>query len=113
MPTRKQLGLVRASMSGLAWSCCRCHCMAAGQSPAPLHSQVKSDEHMAKVKEQLVFERNQIEAAEARRREREAKKFGKQVSCLQAGASHVQPWLRCAVAASDRHLFQWSGLPLD
>ena len=40
---------------------------------------------MARVKEQLVFERGQIEAAEARRREREAKKFGKQVRVLAGG----------------------------
>lgn len=41
---------------------------------------VKSDEHMARVKEQLLYEKNVIETAEQRRREREAKKFGKQVA---------------------------------
>ncbi|KXZ53630.1 hypothetical protein GPECTOR_6g547 [Gonium pectorale] len=40
---------------------------------------VKSDEHMAKVKEQLMFEQKQIEAAEERRKQREAKLYGKQV----------------------------------
>ncbi|GLC34406.1 hypothetical protein PLESTB_000731900 [Pleodorina starrii] len=40
---------------------------------------VKSDEHMAKVKEQLMFEQKQIEAAEERRKQREAKQYGKQV----------------------------------
>lgn len=41
---------------------------------------VKSDEHMAKVKEQLVHEQQVIEGAEQRRKQREAKKFGKQVA---------------------------------
>ncbi|GLI67249.1 hypothetical protein VaNZ11_011431 [Volvox africanus] len=40
---------------------------------------VKSDEHMAKVKEQLMFEQRQIEQAEERRKQREAKMYGKQV----------------------------------
>ncbi|GFR44110.1 hypothetical protein Agub_g5272, partial [Astrephomene gubernaculifera] len=40
---------------------------------------VKSDEHMAKVKEQLMFEQKQIEQAEERRKQREAKMYGKQV----------------------------------
>ncbi|KAG2429818.1 hypothetical protein HXX76_010602 [Chlamydomonas incerta] len=40
---------------------------------------VKSDQHMAKVKEQLMFEQKQIEAAEERRKQREAKQYGKQV----------------------------------
>ncbi|KAG2496308.1 hypothetical protein HYH03_005541 [Edaphochlamys debaryana] len=40
---------------------------------------VKSDEHMAKVKEQLMFEQRQIEATEERRKQREAKQYGKQV----------------------------------
>lgn len=40
---------------------------------------VKSDEHMAKVKEQLMFEQRQIELAEERRKQREQKMYGKQV----------------------------------
>lgn len=40
---------------------------------------VKSDEHMAKVKEQLLFETKQIEDSQQRRKERESKKFAKQV----------------------------------
>ncbi|GIL83010.1 hypothetical protein Vretimale_8519 [Volvox reticuliferus] len=40
---------------------------------------VKSDEHMAKVKEQLMFEQRQIELAEERRKQREAKMYGKEV----------------------------------
>mmetsp|Transcript_6237 Transcript_6237/g.13655 ORF Transcript_6237/g.13655 Transcript_6237/m.13655 type:complete len:338 (+) Transcript_6237:240-1253(+) len=40
---------------------------------------VKSDEHMAKVKEQLMFEQKQIELAEERRKQREQKQYSKQV----------------------------------
>ncbi|PNH11380.1 putative rRNA-processing protein EBP2 [Tetrabaena socialis] len=40
---------------------------------------VKTDNHMAKVKKQLMFEQQQIEAAEERRKQREAKQYGKQV----------------------------------
>ena len=41
---------------------------------------VKSDDHMTKVKEQLLYEQQVIETAEQRRRDRETKKFGKQVA---------------------------------
>lgn len=40
---------------------------------------VKSDDHMAKVKEQLMFEQRKIEQSEERRKQREAKMYGKQV----------------------------------
>lgn len=40
---------------------------------------VKSDDHMAKVKEQLLWEQKQIDETEQRRKERESKKFSKQV----------------------------------
>lgn len=40
---------------------------------------VKSDEHMAKVREQLLYEQRQIEEAEERRRQRETKRFQKQL----------------------------------
>lgn len=49
--------------------------------PADYYAEmVKSDEHMARVKEQLLHERQVIQTAEQRRKEREAKKFGKQVA---------------------------------
>lgn len=41
---------------------------------------VKTDDHMARVKEQLLFEQKKIEESSQRRKEREAKKFSKQVS---------------------------------
>lgn len=41
---------------------------------------VKSDEHMARVKEQLIYEQKVIEEAEQRRKERESKKYAKQVA---------------------------------
>lgn len=41
---------------------------------------VKSDGHMAKVKEQLLHEQKVIEEAEQRRKERESKKYSKQVA---------------------------------
>ncbi|MEW5302632.1 MAG: hypothetical protein WDW38_008042 [Sanguina aurantia] len=40
---------------------------------------VKTDEHMSKVKKQLMYEQQQIEQADERRKQREAKQFGKQV----------------------------------
>ncbi|GAX82022.1 hypothetical protein CEUSTIGMA_g9450.t1 [Chlamydomonas eustigma] len=40
---------------------------------------VKTDQHMAKVKEQLMFEQKQIELAEERRKQREQKQYSKQV----------------------------------
>ncbi|KAF5838951.1 eukaryotic rRNA processing [Dunaliella salina] len=40
---------------------------------------VKSDQHMAKVKEQLMFEQRSIEQAEERRKQREQKQYSKQV----------------------------------
>lgn len=40
---------------------------------------VKTDQHMAKVKEQLMFEQRQIELAEERRKQREQKQYSKQV----------------------------------
>jgi len=49
--------------------------------PADYYAEmVKSDEHMARVKEQLLHEQQVIQTAEQRRKEREAKKFGKQVA---------------------------------
>jgi len=45
-----------------------------------LAEMVKSDGHMAKVKEQLVHEQTVIEEAEQRRKERENKKYSKQVA---------------------------------
>lgn len=45
-----------------------------------LAEMVKTDAHMAKVKEQLVHERTVIEESEHRRKERENKKFSKQVA---------------------------------
>lgn len=41
--------------------------------------QVKTDDHMAKVKEQLMHEQKSIEAAEERRKQREQKQYAKQV----------------------------------
>jgi hypothetical protein len=41
---------------------------------------VKSDDHMALVKEQLLYEQRQLEATDTRRRDREAKKFSKEVA---------------------------------
>jgi rRNA-processing protein EBP2 len=41
---------------------------------------VKSDDHMARVKEQLLFETKKIEDSSQRRKERESKRFAKQVS---------------------------------
>lgn len=65
-----QTAVQRFEAAGLAW-----------QRPADYYAEmVKSDEHMAKVKEQLLFEKQQIEAAEQRKKEREAKKFSKQVA---------------------------------
>ncbi|KAL4419941.1 hypothetical protein ABPG75_007039 [Micractinium tetrahymenae] len=65
-----QTAVQRFEAAGLAW-----------QRPADYYAEmVKSDEHMAKVKEQLLFEKQQIEAAEQRKQEREAKKFSKQVA---------------------------------
>ncbi|BDA45324.1 probable rRNA-processing protein EBP2 [Coccomyxa sp. Obi] len=40
---------------------------------------VKSDEHMARVKAQLMHEQSEIEGAQERRKQREAKKYSKQV----------------------------------
>ncbi|KAK9803694.1 hypothetical protein WJX73_001841 [Symbiochloris irregularis] len=40
---------------------------------------VKSDDHMAKVKQQLLYEQNQLQAAEERRKQRDGKKFQKAV----------------------------------
>jgi len=40
---------------------------------------IKSDEHMAKVKQHLISEKQRIEQAEGRRKQRELKKFGKQI----------------------------------
>eukprot|EP00889_Picochlorum_renovo_P004828 jgi/Picre1/31858/NNA_007206.t1 len=45
-----------------------------------LAEMVKTDAHMAKVKEQLVHERTVIEESEQRRKERESRKFSKQVA---------------------------------
>ena len=45
-----------------------------------LAEMVKSDAHMAKVKEQLIHETKVIEESEQRRKERENKKFAKQVA---------------------------------
>ena len=45
-----------------------------------LAEMVKSDGHMAKVKEQLVHEQSVIEDAEQRRKERESRKYSKQVA---------------------------------
>lgn len=56
--------------SGVAW--CR---------PTDYYAEmVKSDDHMARVKEQLLFEQKKIEESAQRRKDREAKKFAKQVS---------------------------------
>eukprot|EP00960_Hanusia_phi_P008496 242350-Hanusia_phi.AAC.1 len=38
---------------------------------------VKTDEHMLKVKKQLIEQSAKVEAAEIRRKQREAKKYGK------------------------------------
>lgn len=60
----------RFEAAGIAW-----------QRPADYYAEmVKSDEHMAKVKEQLLFEKQQIEAAEQRKKDRESKRFAKQVA---------------------------------
>lgn len=40
---------------------------------------VKSDEHMGKVRERLLVQQKQIEESEQRRKQREAKRYGKQV----------------------------------
>lgn len=40
---------------------------------------VKSDEHMKRVRSELLFEQQQLEVREERRKAREAKKYGKQV----------------------------------
>ena len=51
------------------------------QRPADYYAEmVKSDDHMSRVKEQLLYEQQIIETSEQRRRERETKKFGKQVA---------------------------------
>jgi len=51
-----QTAIERFEAAGLAW-----------QRPTDYYAEmVKSDEHMAKVKEQLLFEKQQIEAAEQR-----------------------------------------------
>jgi rRNA-processing protein EBP2 len=48
--------------------------------PADYYAEmVKSDEHMAKVKEQLLLEQRSIAEAEERRKAREMKKYSKQV----------------------------------
>lgn len=68
------LGAARAAISkmdseGVAW-----------QRPTDYYAEmVKSDDHMLKVREQLVFEQNSIAEAAQRRKSRDAKKFGKQV----------------------------------
>ena len=54
---------------------------AAWRRPVDYYAEmVKSDEHMARVKEQLLFEQEQIQGLQQRRKEREAKNFGKQVA---------------------------------
>jgi rRNA-processing protein EBP2 len=51
------------------------------QRPGDYYAEmVKSDEHMARVKEQLLYEQKVIEEAEQRRKDREAKRYGKQVA---------------------------------
>ncbi|KAL6761298.1 eukaryotic rRNA processing protein EBP2-domain-containing protein, partial [Haematococcus lacustris] len=48
--------------------------------PADYYAEmVKTDQHMAKVKEQLMYEQRSIEQAEERRKQREAKQYSKQV----------------------------------
>lgn len=65
-----KLAIGKFEESGISW-----------QRPTDYYAEmVKTDEHMAKVKEQLLFEQKQIEGMEQRRKEREAKKFGKQVA---------------------------------
>ncbi|PSC74922.1 putative rRNA-processing EBP2-like protein [Micractinium conductrix] len=65
-----QTAIARFEAAGLAW-----------QRPADYYAEmVKSDEHMQKVKEQLLYEKQQIEASDMRKKEREAKKFSKQVA---------------------------------
>jgi len=56
--------------AGIAW-----------RRPADYYAEmVKSDDHMAKVKEQLLYEQKVIETSQQRRKEREARKFSKQVA---------------------------------
>lgn len=50
------------------------------QRPPDYYAEMaKTDQHMAKVKEQLMFEQKQIELAEERRKQREQKQYSKQV----------------------------------
>jgi rRNA-processing protein EBP2 len=65
-----QVAIKRMEEGGIPWR----------RPPDYFAEMVKSDEHMAKVKEQLLHEQNVIEGAEQRRKQREAKKFGKQVA---------------------------------
>ena len=60
----------RFERAGVAWQ----------RPPDYFAEMVKSDEHMARVKEQLLYEQKVIEEAEQRRKEREAKKYAKQVA---------------------------------
>ncbi|GAB4815830.1 hypothetical protein N2152v2_002876 [Parachlorella kessleri] len=65
-----KLAIGRFEEAGIAW-----------QRPPDYYAEmVKTDEHMAKVKEQLLYEQRQIEAMEQRKKDREAKKFSKQVA---------------------------------
>lgn len=60
----------RFEAAGVAW-----------RRPADYYAEmVKSDDHMAKVKEQLMYEQKVIETSQQRRKEREAKRFARQVS---------------------------------
>lgn len=69
-----QTAIRRFEAAGIAW-----------QRPADYYAEmVKSDEHMTKVKEQLLYEKQQIEAADQRKKDREAKKFSKQVAAERA-----------------------------
>eukprot|EP00887_Chlorella_sp_A99_P000133 scaffold16.g133.t1 len=84
-----KVAIGRFEEAGIAW-----------QRPDDYYAEmVKSDEHMARVKEQLVFERNQIEAAEQRRKEREAKKFGKQARLAASDGGRQGAAARAPVAA--------------
>eukprot|EP00208_Stichococcus_sp_RCC1054_P006711 CAMPEP_0206141788 /NCGR_PEP_ID=MMETSP1473-20131121/14109_1 /ASSEMBLY_ACC=CAM_ASM_001109 /TAXON_ID=1461547 /ORGANISM="Stichococcus sp, Strain RCC1054" /LENGTH=170 /DNA_ID=CAMNT_0053536479 /DNA_START=139 /DNA_END=648 /DNA_ORIENTATION=+ len=64
-----RVAIARMEAAGVAW-----------QRPTDYYAEmVKSDEHMLKVREQLAFEQKSISEATERRKQRDAKKFGKQV----------------------------------
>eukprot|EP00884_Botryococcus_braunii_P000296 jgi/Botrbrau1/10267/Bobra.0140s0020.2 len=62
-------GIRRFDAAGVGWK----------RPPDYYAEMVKSDEHMARIKQQLMFEERQILEAQERRKQRESKKFQKEV----------------------------------